>query len=369
MKQMLKKFFVYLVLVSIFCFILFFLFKKYDFGWNTINWIISNKYYIFVLCLSLAICLSIYWNEKPKSKFILYFIICINVLYLLFLFFVWNIWLSWGEWLLILAFLILWFLWIYIRGWLGYTIIIISLIWSLIILFLWFIPLFEKWPDFQWFEKKFAERILVYSNVYLNENNAQIVKDNKVYPIYEWLNTYDFKIKNTPSQIVFQSDNLYQNMYCFVVFKWWSFVEILPQSAITISDNFEIEVLTWIVKYYGDLNSFSFVWWNVTQETSDNVINIVSNRYYDSLKLYLKTELWSNILYNKSVLKVSKKTLMILSKIFPWKYDKNLENLQEYVDVFWVNIDDSEKYDGEISTKSVLDSVWWGVKKWVDMVD
>ena len=369
MKQMLKKFLVYLVLVSIFCFILFFLLKKYDIGWDTMNWIISNKNYLLVLCLSVAICLSIYWNESPKSKFILYFIICINVLYLCFLFVVWNAWLSKTGWLLILAFLIFWFVWIYIRNWLWYTIISISLIWSLIVLFLWSVPLFETWPDFKWFEENFVERILVYSDTYISEDRAQIEKDGRIYNIFEWLNSYDFKIKNTPSQIIFKSDNLYQNTYCFIVFKWWGFVEILPQSAITISDNFEIEVLTWIVKYYGDLHSFSFVWWNITQETSDNVINVVNNRYYNSLRFYLKTELWSNVLYNKYVLKISKKTLTILSRIFPWKYDKNLENLQEYVDVFWVNLDDFEKFDSEISTKSVLNSVWWGVKKWVDMVD
>ena len=105
------------------------------------------------------------------------------------------------------------------------------------------------------------------------------------------------------------------------------------------------------------------------QEKSDSVINIVKSRYRDSLKLYLKTELWWNILYDKVVLKISKKTLTILSKIFPWKYETNLDNLQEYVDIFWVDLDSSLDYDDKISTKSVLNSMWWGVKKWVDMVD
>ena len=370
MKQMLKKFLVCFVLVFVFCFILYFLLKKYDFDWNTMNWIISNKNYLLILCLSLAVCLTLYWYEDPKSKIILYFIIIINSLYLCFIFVVWNIWLSWMEWLVILVFLIFWFVWIFINNWLGYTIISVSLVWSLLILFFGSIPLFENGPDFKWFEKDFEEKILIYSNVDIDKDNAQVVKDNKTYNILWWLKSYDLKMKNTSSQIVFKSDIFYSWVYCFLVFKWWDFVEILPQSAITISDNFEIDILTWIVKYYSnELNNFSFVSWNIEQETSKDVINNVRNRYNDSLRFYLKIELWSNVLYNKSVLKISKKILNTLSRIFPWKYEKNLENLQEYVDVFWIDLDDSLDLNTDIKTKSVLNNMWWGMKKWIDMTD
>ena len=369
MKQLLKRFLVYSVIVCVFCFILFFLLKRYDFNWNTINWINSNKNYLLILCLSVVVCLSLWWNQDSKSKFMLYFIVCINCLYLCFLFFVWNIWLSQMEWLILLAFLIFWFVGIYIKKWLWYTIVSISLIWSLIILFLWSIPLFEKWPDLEWFEKSFETKMLIYSKFNISSDKAQIQKGDKTYNIYGWLYVYDLKTKDLPTQIVFKSDEIYDNIYCFLVFKWWNFVELVPQSAISISDNFDIDVLVWNVKYYGDLNDFSFVWWNIEKEASNDVINIVKDRYYDSLKIYLKTALWYDVLYNWAVLKISNKTLTILSKMFPWKYDENLKNLQEYVDIFWVDLDGSFDSNTDMKTKSVLNNMWWGVKRGINMME
>ena len=368
-RQMLKRFLVYFVIVFIVFLILIFLLKRYDFDWSTINWINSNKFYLLILGISLAVCLSIYGDESAKSKFLLYFIIIINCLYLCFLFVVWNIWLSQTEWLIMLAFLICWFIWIYIKNWLWYTILSVSLIWSLIILWLWFIPMFEKWPDFQWFENTFENKMLIYSNFEIDEDNTQVVKDNKIYNIDGWLSIYDFKIKNFPSQIVFKSDKFYDDVYCFIVFKWWNFVEISPQSAITIADNFEIDVLTWVVKYYGDLTNFSFSWWSIEQETSENIINIVKNWYNDSFRLYLKAELWLDLLYNESILKISKKTLTLLSKIFPWKYENNLKNLQDYVDVFWVDLDNSFDSSSSLNTTNILNNMRWGAKKGVDMIE
>jgi len=368
-KQILKRFLVYSVIVFVAFLILIFLLKRDDFGWSTIDWMKSNKIYLLIFGISLAICLSIYGNQSAKLKFLLYFIIIINCLYLCFLFMVWNIWFSYMEWLILLAFLICGFIWIYIKNWLWYTIFSISLIWTLIILLFWFIPMFEEWPDFQWFENKFENKILIYSNYEIGEDNMQIVKDNKIYNIAWWLSVYDFKIKNFPSQIVFKSDKFYDGIYCFIVFKWWNFVEIQPQSAITISDNFEIDVLTWVVKYYGSLANFSFSWWNVKQETSENIINIVKKWYNDSFRLYLKAELWLDLLYNESILKISKKVLTVLSKFFPWKYESNLKNLQDYVDIFWVDLDKSLDSNGEMSTTNILNNMWWGVKKGVNMIE
>lgn len=369
MKQLLKRFLVYLVIVSIFCFILFFLFKRYDFDWNTINWINSNRNYLLILCLSVVVCLSLRWNQDTRSKFMLYFIVCVNGLYLCFLFFVWNIWLSQMEWMILLAFLIFGFVGIYIKKWLWYTIVAISLVWSLIVLFLWSIPLFEKWPDLKWFEKSFENKMLIYSKFDISPDKAQIQKDDKTYNIYGWLYVYDLKTKDLPTQIVFKSDENYDNTYCFLVFKWWKFIELVPQSAVSISDNFDIDVLIWNVKYYNNIKDFSFVWWSVEKEISNNVINIVEDWYRDSLRIYLKTALWSDVLYNWAVLKISNKTLTFLSKIFPWEYDKNLKNLQEYVDIFWVDLDTKNDFWKTLNTKWVFNNIWWGVQKGIETID
>ena len=371
MKKSLQKFIIYLILWIICCFILFIIIKKYDFNWNSINWIISNKYYLIFLFLSIIVCLSIHWKTDSKSKFLTYFIVCINCLYLLFLFLIWNIWLNNILWLIILWLLILWFTWIYIKNRFWYFIIWISLIWSLIILFFSIVPLYEKWPDYEWFEKNFSEKLLIYSNIYLNENNALITKDNKKYIINAWLENYELKLQKDWSQIIFKSDNLYENTYCFIVFKWWDFLEILPQSAININNDFQIEILTWNIKYYPKtLNNFSFTW-NIQPEleTSENITSIVKDWYNESLRFYIKTQLWSEILENKTILNLSQKTLKILSKIFPWKYEKNLKNLQDYLDILNINLNEKKEYEKNLNTKWNFNNFRWGLKKWIEMID
>lgn len=371
MKKNLQKFIIYLIIWCILCFILYFLIKRYDFNWNTLNRIISNKYYLIFLFLSIIICLSIYWKSDNKTKFLTYFIVCINCLYLLFLFLIWNIGLNIIQWLIILWFLILWFAWIYIKNWFWYLIISLSILWSLIILFFSIIPLYNEWPDFDWFEKNFTEKLVIYSNRNINEDNAQITKDNKKYNILVWLNNYDLKLLNSWSQIIFKSDELYQNTYCFIVFKWWEFLEVLPQSAVNINNKFQIEILTWNIKYYpNNFNKFSFIWnikWDL--ETSENTINIIKNRYNENLEFYIKNQLWSEVFENKTILKISKKTLEILSKIFPWKYEKNLQNLQNYIEILNINLDDKIEHEKIFNTKWVFKNIWWGLKKWVNMVE
>ena len=339
MKKSLQKFIIYLIIWCILCFFLYFLIKRYDFNWNTLNRIISNKYYLMFLCLSVITCMSIYWNNDSKTKFITYFLVFINCLYLLLLFLLWNIGLNITQWLMILWFLILWFAGAYIKNWFWYIILSLSIIWSLIILLFSIIPLYDEWPDFEWFEKNFNEKLLIYSDIDINEKNALIAKDNKIYKIFWWLNSHDLKLWNSWSQIIFKSDNLYENVYSFIVFKWWDFIEILPQSAINIGTNFQIEILTWNIKYYPNNSKiFSFTWeFEWVLENSENTINIVKKWYNEIFRIHIKTQLWSQVLENKTILKISKKTLNILSNIFPWKYETNLKNLQDYLEI--LNID------------------------------
>jgi len=369
MRENLKRFIVYFIIWVLFCVVFYFIIKKYDFDGNTVNWIVSNKYYLIFLFLSIIVSLLIYWKTDVRSKFLLYFIISVNVLYLLFLFLIWNIWLNNTQWLIILWLLVLWLTWVYIRNWFGYLIIWLCVLWSLMILYFSVIPLYDKWPDFEWFEEKFDETFLIYSTNDYDVDIAQLTKDSKVYNIYAWLHSYDMKIWQNWSQLIFKSDYLYSGVYCFIVFKWWDFVEILPQSALNIDQDFKIEILTWNIKYYPNISGkFSFTWGNqVSLENSENVVNIVRNRYNESLRLYVKNQMWWELFENKTILKFSKGTLNLLSKIFPWKYEDNLRNLQAYLDLFDINLDEKVKYE-EMDKKWAVDNVWWGLKKGIEMV-
>ncbi len=267
--------------------------------------------------------------------------------------------------------MILWFAGIYMKNRFWYTIISISIIWSLIILFLWSIPLFDQWPDISWFEKQFSPKLLIYSNIGINEDKAYIQKDQKNYKISQWLSTYDIKIPNSGSQIIFKSDNLYQNTYWFIVFRWWNFVQIEPQSAINIYKTFQIEILTWNIQYYpSNPNNFMFTWEiSANLQNSNEIINIIQNWYNNNLKIYIKDQFPSELIQNKTVLKISQKTLKILSKLFPNNYTKNLQNLQNYLDIFDIDLDTKNKLENQIDTKSTINNILWGMKKWIQMVE
>ena len=369
MKNSIKKFIIYFVILGFLSPIIYFLIKKYDFDGNTINWIISNKYYLIFLYLSIVIFLSLYWTKNSKIKIWLSLIVVVNCLYLLFMFFVWNIWLTQNQWFFMLWFLILCFISLYLKDWFWYTIFWISTLWILMVIFLWTIPLFDEWPDISWFEKSFNTKLVIYSNITLNEDKAQITKDNKIFKIKEWLNSYDFKTTNNQqSQIIFKSDVYYTNSFWFIVFKWWNFIEITPQSAINIDKNFEIEILAWNIKYYpNDFSYFSFTWeMQPILENKENIIDIVNFRYNEDLKNYIQKSLPS-LIENKTILKTSKKTLNILSKIFPNKYKQNVENLEKYISILDIDLNTKENLENETSINSVTNDFLKGIKKWINM--
>jgi len=367
MENSIKKFIVYFIILGFLLPIIYFLIKKYDFDWNAINRIISNKYYIIFLFLSIVTILSLYWTKNNKIKFYASFIILINCLYLLFLFFVGNIWLTQNQWLLILWFLILCFISLYLKNRFWYTIFWISILWILVIIFLWTIPLFDEWPDVSWFENNFSTKFIIYSNINLSDDKAQITKDNKIFKINEWLISYDFK-NNKWTQIIFKSDNYYPNSFWFIVFKGWDFVEITPQSAININKNNEIEILTWNIKYYTQNQMYFSFTWEITPsiEHEENTINIINSRYHESLKDYIKNTLPSFI-ENKTLLKTSQITLNILSKIFPNKYKNNLKNLEKYINILDIDLSTKEILKDETSINSVTNDFLKGIKKWINM--
>lgn len=218
-------------------------------------------------------------------------------------------------------------------------------IWSVIILFLSMIPLYEEWPDVLWFKNNFDTKILIYSDKTLNENDAVIEKDNNKLLIHNWLSSYDFKSNKNPSQIVFKSKDLYDNIFWFVVFPWWEFIELTPQSAVNVYENFEIEVLAWNIWFYPEnpeyftfINNTSNQWYFINLSQNDS---IVSNWYYESLKSYIKNQLWWKFIKNTTLLKISKHTLNILCRLFPWKYENNLDNLDRFLDIFDINLENS----------------------------
>lgn len=250
------------------------------------------------------------------------------------------------------------------------TSIIILIIAIAYILFVFFtkIPLYKNWIDVTSFENQFNTNLVIYSNIWLEKNQATIQKDKKIYEITAWLSDYEISINKWWSQILFKSDDLYPNTSAFLVFKWWNFIQISPQSAINIDQNYNIEIIDWDIKYRPqNPTKFSFVWtknWIICDEEN---LKIINNRYYDKLKSFIKQDMWILSL-NPTILKISRFTLKFLS-LFSNKYEKNLSNLQQYLDLFDINLDTNKNFNNQINNEWLNKNLRKNVKKWFNSIN
>ena len=264
-----KKFIISTIFTTIIFVWCYYLLTLYDINNTILPRVIANKYYILFLYISIVAWFWIYREDNNKSKLLVYLIFLLNFLYLCSIFLIWNIWLTKIQCLIFIWLLIIWFLATFIKNWIGYIIIFLSIIWDILLLYISIIPLYENWPDIVWFNNQFETEFIISSNIWINKEKASIIKDTKEYEIQNWTNEYNFYIKKWWSEILFKSDNLYKNSYWFILFKWWEFVEITPQSAIKINEYYEIEVLWWNIKYYPkNPTQFKFI------SNSDNTKNI-----------------------------------------------------------------------------------------------
>lgn len=363
-----KKFIISIIFTSIVFFWLYFFIWMYDQGWQNIQRILDNIYYFIFLYISIIFIINLEWKNSKISKIVSYFLIIINILYIIFVFLIWNMWLTKTTWLIFIISISIWFLSTFIKNWIWYIIITISMITNIIILFLSVIPLYETWIDTTHFENQYNTNLVIYSDIWINKNNAYIQTNKKSYTISEWINNYNFFADKSWSQILFKSDEIYENTNVFLVFKWWEFVQITPQSAIKIDDSNNIEIIDWDILYRPDnYTNFSFTWDNTGTLVSNSWnIEIIKNRYDDKLKLFVKIEVWS-VKTDPIILKISKKTLEILFKFRP-KYEENLLNLQSYVDLFNINLDDDQKSNNIFDNKEIYNNFIWNIKKWIDSI-
>lgn len=264
-----KKFIISTIFTTIIFVWWYYLLTLYDVNNTMLPWVIANKYYILFLYISIIAWFWIYREDNNKSKLLVFLIFLLNFLYLCSIFLIWNIWLTKIQCLIFVWLLLVWFLATLIKNWIGYIIIFLSVIWDILLLYISIIPLYENWPDIKWFDNQFETEFIISSNVWINKEKASIIKDTKEYEILNWTNEYNFYIKKWWSEILFKSDNLYKNSYWFILFKWWEFIEITPQSAIKINEDYEIELLWWNIKYYPE-NPKQF---KITKNSDKNELN------------------------------------------------------------------------------------------------
>ncbi len=353
-KQNLKNFLISFLITTIFSILIFFLVKFYDQSWNAIIRIQQNLYYIIFLFISIIISLTLFWNNNKKWNLIIASLILINFLYIAFIFSVWNIWLTNNQWYILIWLLILAFIWIYIKNRIWKTITTTSLIWLFWVFVFSFVPLYQNWPDIEWFNNSLKTKLLTYSKVNLNWSKVFVEIDKKIFPINSNFSLFDIKINNSWSQLLFKSNEKYKNTFAYIVFPQKEFIQIYPQSAINIDKNYNIEIITWMIKYFPQKHEkFSFTWkiipsLLVNEEELENI-----NIYFETLlKKYIsKQMLEENLIQNKKLFKISEYILKILSKVMPNKFKNNLENLNKYKE--YLDLDYQENYKTWFDNKEI----------------
>lgn len=367
MNTWLKKFIISFVSTSIFYVIIYFLINLYDQTWETMLWFYNNIYYIAFLFISIIWWLTLYWNNNNKSKTIISIIFLINFVYLVFLFSLSNIWLNQLQWIFLIWFLLLWLVSTNLKNRIWNSIIILCILWISITMFSVLIPLYEEWPDFVWFENNFKTQFIVYSKASLNTKTAVLEKDKREYKLLNWISNYDLKIWWSWSEIIFKSDKHYQNSFWYILFKNKEIIQIYPQSAIQINKDFEIQIITWIIKYFPqEIKSFSFTWNMVPSIMVDQEnIDIILNRYNNELKKHILNKVWWDINKNKTILYISKKTLEILNKIFPKIFGKNLENFKMFDNYLNYNFDQKNSLEN-FDQKKIQQWIIKDIKDWLN---
>ena len=371
MNNWLKKFIISFIFSSFFYVSAYFLISLYDKTGDTMLWLYNNIYYLVFLFISIVWWLTLYGNNDNKSKFIISVIFIINFIYLIFLFSLSHIWLTQIQWFLLIGFLLLWIISINLKNLFGNIITVFALLWILITIFSVFIPLYEEWPDVSWFEEKFKNQFLVYSMAGINKELAVLEKDKKKYKLLNWISNYDLKISWSWSEIIFKSDKQYQNSFWYILFKNKDILQIYPQSAIKINKDLEIEIITWIIKYFPqNITSFTFTsWGNIPSIMVDQEhIDIIYNRYNNKLKDYILEKIWGDSHKNKTILYISKNTLEMLNKIFPKQFEKNIENFKTFDEYLDYNLDEKDYVD-TIDQKKIQQWIIKDIKDWLGFTE
>jgi len=367
MNKTIKKLLISFFITLFFYILIYFVVLYYDHSWETVLWFKNNIYYLIFLFVSIVWGLSLYGNESNKLKLIISIIFLVNFIYLIFIFSISSVWLSQNLGLFLIWFLLLWLVFSNLKNRIGNTVVVISVLGIFFTVFFTIIPMYWEWPDIKGFEDNFKTQIITYSKIGLNENSASLEKDWKEYSLFNWIHNYDFNIWLSWSEIVFKSKSLYPNTFWYILFKNKEILQIYPQTAVRISPELEIEIITGIVKYYPQkIDNFSFTGVNLASLMVDQEnINTILDRYNNQLKKHILEKHWKDFYQNRTILLTSKKTLEILNTIFPTQFEKNLENFEMFDEYLDYNLEAQENLD-TFDQENIKRWIWQSVKDWIN---
>ncbi len=148
----------------------------------------------------------------------------------------------------------------------------------------------------------------------------------------------------------------------FILFPNWSLLQLLPQSTIIIKkEGVNHTIQQWIgdSKVFNSELDTTIILQN-KQTISSEIYHTISQPYYTNLQTFLKKQIWGVFRTNPISIRLSEKTLLILSKTLPSFFSQNLKNFYKFQTFFQENTTTttfSEKYSNP-STFSTQNNLW-----------
>lgn len=212
--------------------------------------------------------------------------------------------------------------------------ILIGLLSLSIIFYLWtvFIPIYNNWPDIEWFSQSQKNEIIIRPTGIHDEVKINIKGDiNKSISVQNQEINLEFTPKNQLN-IIFSSKNSDENVQVFIKFKEGYIFYIPPQSITSIINNSWIVITTnnwWEYNYIDKNNKFyinnipqissvSFKWNTLLQETKDKQ------------RQYIIDKIGWDFMVSLLIRNISKLFINTLSLIDPIDFEKNKINYAQF---------------------------------------
>lgn len=333
------------------------------------NRIVTHQLYTVIFFVSFILLYTLQWGNKV-FRFLMFIIILINLYILWDVFFRKNIGLDSRQFITLFALVVLALAITYIKHRIRFILMGIVGIGIAFVLLTGILPMYETLPNINDFIQSQKTRIV---NQWAKEG-VVIIKNalgTKEIPVNE-LQSSDIELSQK-TQISFASKTKNDKEKLFINLWNGSFININPQSAITLEksgENTVMQILQGNVQYYipkelsWTINLIGKYKGKNIWEIQNTIRWSLVNSFQQQKENFFVDQLWGDMVLNPVINKVISFFINTLYSISPKAYQNNLANyneIQQYIGISTTDSTTSQK-TGE-SVKSMINDIMGQVKK------
>ena len=337
--------------------------------WNRIQ---NHLLYTMIFFASIVAIYLLQWENK-LFRFLIFVIIIINLFIIGDVFFRNNIGLDSRQFITLFVLIILALAITYITHRVRYILMGIVGIGITFVLLTWVLPLYENMPSINDFIISQKTKII---NQWSDEWTV-IIKNalgTKQIPVNQ-LTASDIDLSQK-TQILLASKTKTGIEKIFVDLGNWSFININPQSAITLQQSGNetvMQILQWNIEYYipselsGAVQIIGKYKGQNIKDIQNNVRSHLVGQFEQKKEEFFMDEIGGDMVLNPVIDKVIKFFINTLYSISPETYQKNLNNYNNIQKYFWkTTTGDSQTTVTGTNIRNMIDDIMGQVKKWAE---